>query len=119
MKRLLIIAVLFLSGCSTIDKIKEVWPRAHDPVMVSAYIDLDIYLDEINCKSPNSIDFAKERAIWLNKYAEFRGDPQRVSTKAIVDNLDKAQTSTLTACDRWVSLSKIRMKTIKEAWSDR
>ena len=64
MKRLLIIAVLFLSGCSTIDKIKEVWPRAHDPVMVSAYIDLDIYLDEINCKSPNSIDFAKERAIY-------------------------------------------------------
>ena len=48
MKKLIIIAVLFLSGCSTIDKIKEVWPRAHDPVMVGAYIDLDKHIDKYN-----------------------------------------------------------------------
>ena len=119
MKKLIIIAVLFLSGCSTIDKIKEVWPRAHDPVMVGAYIDLDKHIDNINCKSTDSIVPAKTSATWLNKYAEFRGDPQRGSTKAIVDNLDKAQASNLTACDRWINLTKIRMKTIKEAWSDR
>ena len=119
MKKLLLISVLVLSGCTTIDKVKERWPRPHDPVMVSTYIDLEKHLESISCKSKESIDPAIDKANWLNRYAEFRLDPQRISTKAIVENLEKAKKAPELVCERWVTLSKTRMKIIKESWSGR
>ena len=119
MKALILISVLLLSGCSTVDKVREMWPRAHDPVMVSTYIDLEKQLEIVSCKSKESIDPAILKADWLNRYTEFRGDPQRISTKAILDNLEKAKKAPDMVCDRWISLSKTRMKVIKEAWSGR
>ena len=119
MKALILITVLLLSGCSTVDKVKEMWPRAHDPVMVSTYIDLEKQLEIVSCKSKESIDPAILKADWLNRYAEFRVDPQRISTKAILDNLEKAKKAPELVCERWVSLSKTRMKVIKESWSGR
>ena len=119
MRALILISVLLLSGCSTVDKVREMWPRAHDPVMVSTYIDLEKQLEVVSCKSKESIDPAMLKADWLNRYAEFRGDPQRISTKAILENLEKAKKAPELVCDRWVSLSKTRMKTIKESWSGR
>ena len=119
MKALILISVLLLSGCSTVDKVREMWPRAHDPVMVSTYIDLEKQLEIVSCKSKESIDPAIVKADWLNRYTEFRGDPQRISTKAILDNLEKAKKAPDMVCDRWISLSKTRMKVIKEAWSGR
>ena len=119
MRTLILISVLLLSGCSTVDKVKEMWPRAHDPVMVSTYIDLEKHLDVVSCKSKETIDPAMLKADWLNRYAEFRGEPQRISTKAILENLEKAKKAPELVCDRWVSLSKTRMKIIKESWSGR
>jgi hypothetical protein len=119
MRALILISVLLLSGCSTVDKVKEMWPRAHDPVMVSTYIDLEKHLEEVSCKSKESIDPAILKADWLNRYTEFRGDPQRISTKAILENLEKAKKAPELVCDRWVTLSKTRMKIIKESWSGR
>jgi len=119
MRALILISVLLLSGCSTVDKVKEMWPRAHDPVMVSTYIDLEKHLEEVSCKSKDSIDPAILKADWLNRYTEFRGDPQRISTKAILENLEKAKKAPELVCDRWVTLSKTRMKIIKESWSGR
>jgi hypothetical protein len=119
MRALILISVLLLSGCSTVDKVKEMWPRAHDSVMVSTYIDLEKQLEVVSCKSKESIDPAILKADWLNRYAEFRNDPQRISTKAILENLEKAKKAPELVCDRWVSLSKTRMKIIKESWSGR
>lgn len=119
MKKLILISALLLSGCSTVDKVKEMWPRAHDPVMVSAYIDLERQLEEVSCKSKESINPAAYYADWLNRYAEFRSDPQRISTKAIVDNLEKAKKAPELVCERWLTLSKTRMSIIKESWSGR
>ena len=119
MKKLLLILVLVLSGCSTIDKVKEMWPKPHDPVMVGAYIDLEKHLEVISCKLKESIDPAIVKADWLNRYAEFRIEPQRVSTKAILENLEKAKKAPELVCERWVTLSKTRMKVIKESWSGR
>ena len=39
LKLFLLSFILVLSGCSTVDKVKEMWPRAHDPVLVGNYID--------------------------------------------------------------------------------
>jgi uncharacterized protein YceK len=119
MRTLILITVLLLSGCSTVDKVKEMWPRAHDPVMVSTYIDLEKQLEDVSCKSKESFDPAMLKADWLNRYAEFRNDPQRISTKAILENLEKAKKAPELVCDRWVVLSKTRMKIIKESWSGR
>ena len=119
MKKILILTLVLLSGCSSIDKVKEMWPRAHDPVMVSKYIDLEKQLEDVSCKSKESIDPAMLKADWLNRYAEFRGEPQRISTKAILENLEKAKKAPELVCDRWVTLSKTRMKIIKESWSGR
>ena len=119
MKKLILITALFLPGCSTVDKVKEMWPRPHDPVMVSAYVDLEKQLEGVSCKSKESFDPAFNKADWLNRYAEFRGDPQRISTKAILENLEKAKKAPELVCDRWVTLSKTRMKIIKESWSGR
>ena len=119
MKKIILIAALFLSGCSTVDKVKEMWPRPHDPVMVSVYVDLEKQLEGVSCKAKESIDPAYYKADWLNRYAEFRLDPQRISTKAIVESLDKAKKAPELVCERWVTLSKTRMKIIKESWSGR
>lgn len=120
MKKILIaVSILLLTGCSTVDKVKEMWPRPHDPVMVSAYVDLEKHLEGVSCKSKEGIDPALHKADWLNRYAEFRKEPQRVSTKAIVDNLEKAKKAPELVCDRWLTLSKTRMKIIKESWSGR
>lgn len=118
-KIFLVVSIFLLTGCSTVDKVKEMWPRAHDPVMVGAYIDLEKHLEDISCKSKDSIEPASRKADWLNRYAEFRSEPQRVSTKAILDNLEKAKKAPELVCDRWVTLSKTRMKIIKESWSGR
>jgi len=119
MRALILISVLLLAGCSTVDKVKEMWPRAHDPVMVSTYTDLEKQLEVVSCKSKESFDPAMLKADWLNRYAEFRNDPQRISTKAILENLEKAKKAPELVCDRWVTLSKTRMKIIKESWSGR
>ena len=120
MKKILLLSFLtLLTGCSTLDKVKELWPRAHDPILVEKYIDLDLKLNNVSCENKETIIIAKEHAEWLNKYAEFRKDPQKVSTKAIFENLEKANTGSINVCQRWISLSKIRMTTIKEAWSGR
>lgn len=119
MIKLILVAVLFLSGCSTVDKVKEMWPRQHDPVLVGNYIDLERYLDNVSCKSKESFDPAIIKADWLNRYAQFRKEPQRVSIKAIFDNLEKAKKAPELVCERWVTLSKTRMKIIKDTWSGR
>jgi hypothetical protein len=119
MRALILISVLLLTGCSSIDKVKEMWPKPHDPVMVGAYIDLERHLEEVSCKLKDGFDPAINKADWLNRYAEFKNEPQRVSTKAIFENLEKAKKAPELVCDRWVALSKTRMKIIKESWSGR
>lgn len=119
LKLFLLSFILVLSGCSTVDKVKEMWPRAHDPVLVGNYIDLERALENVACKSKEGFDVAINKADWLNRYAEFRKEPQRISTKAILDNLEKAKKAPDLVCERWVTLSKTRMKIIKETWSGR
>lgn len=120
MRTLIIVGCIsLLTGCAAVDKVKEIWPRAHDPSLVSGFVNLNLSLDRVDCKAKETIDVAAKDADWLNRYAEFRKDPQKVSTKGIVDNLQKAKEGNEAACQRWVNLSKTRMKIIQEAWSGR
>jgi uncharacterized protein YceK len=47
MKHLLLVAVIALSGCSTI---KEYWPRPHDPVMFNQLVAVDLAVEKQNCE---------------------------------------------------------------------
>lgn len=112
--------VTFLSGCAVVDKVSSIWPRDHDPALVSGWVNLDMALSSANCKEKATIEPAVLVSDWLNRYALFRNDPQKVTTKLINDNLNKAvQTQNEVVCDRYLKLSIINMKTIKDSWSGR
>lgn len=120
MKKLFLVCVVsLLSGCAAVDKVKEVWPRDHDNALVSGYINLQVSLEKADCAKKDTLVEARKNADWLNRYAEFRNDPQRISTKGIVDNLDKATEGSEAVCKRWINLSKTRMDIIKNSWSGR
>lgn len=108
-----------LSGCAVVDKVTQYWPRDHDPAMVSKYVDLATSLEKVTCAEQSSLDEPIKLAEWLNKYSEFRADPQAVTTTNVVTNLKQAKDSSEAACKRWVNLANINMKNIKESWSAR
>lgn len=108
-----------LSGCAVVDKAKDYWPRAHDPAMVSTYINLEILMENVTCENRYSIANTITTADWLNRYAVFRNDPQKVTTEAIASNLKKALDSSEAACKRYINLTNINMKILKESWSKR
>ena len=108
-----------LSGCATIAYVSSIWPKDHDPVMAGSFVSLSVVLDKASCSDKASLNDVRKEADWLNRYAEFRDDPQKVSTKAILDNIDKAMAAEGATCQRWVNLSKTRMKIIQQAWSGR
>jgi hypothetical protein len=108
-----------LSGCATVDKVKELWPRDHDSAMVAGYVDLQQKLNAVDCSDKNTVNEAIFRADWLNKYVYFREDPQRVTTNTIVQNLNKAAAAEVAACKRWINLANINMKTLQKSWGAR
>lgn len=120
MKTVAILVVsLVLSGCATVDKVKQLWPRPHDPALVSGYVELEQKLNKVDCLDKMTVNDALFRADWLNKYAFFREDPQMVTTNSIVINLNKAAAAETVACKRWINLANINMKTLKQSWGSR
>ena len=111
--------ITLLSGCAVIDKVTQLWPRDHDSAMVSKYVDLATSLEKASCDNKSSFDEPIKLAEWLNKYSEFRSDPQTISTTNVVTNLKKAKESSEAACKRWMNLANINMKNLKESWSAR
>ena len=108
-----------LSGCAVIDKVRDYWPRDHDPVLASMYINLDRELEKASCDKQERFGPLVDAADWINRYAEFRNDPQKVATKNVRDNLEKASTSSEAVCKRYLNLTKINMKLIRDSWSGR
>lgn len=111
-----IFLAISLSGCSTIEKY---WPRDHDSALVSAFVNIDMSLDNVKCSTKEGFDAVIEDADWLNRYATFRKDPQKDATKTLLENLRKAKAGNEAACKRWVNLSKISMKVIQKSWEGR
>lgn len=115
-----LVIVTTLTGCAVVEKVSAIWPRDHDSALVSGWVDLDIALTNANCKDKSTLDPAVSISDWLNRYAQFRNDPQQITTKLVNDNLNKAKaTSNEIMCEKYVKLSIINMKTIKNSWSGR
>lgn len=115
-----LLLVSVLSGCAVVEKVSAIWPRAHDPALVSGWVDLDVALSKANCSDRESLEPAIKAADWLNRYSLFRDDPQKITTKLVVENLVKARnTPSEKACETFVRLTIINTKTIKTSWSGR
>lgn len=114
-----LLLVLALSGCAVVDKVTTLWPRDHDPALASGYVNLQLALERASCDDRISIVDSVFLADWINRYAQFRNDPQKDSTHLIFTNLNKAKESSEAACKRYLNLVNINMKIIQEAWSGR
>lgn len=115
-----VLVVALLSGCAAIDNVKKYWPREHDSALASAYVTTKMATDTIDCTDKSDWTTTEYQARWLNEYAKFRNDPQQESTKAIVENLEKAKTTQSTkACEIWLDLVKQRLVVLNKAWSGR
>lgn len=115
-----VLIVLVLSGCTAITTVKKYWPRDHDPALASAYVTAKLDTERLSCADRSKWDTVIYKAEWLNEYAKFREDPQTESTQAIVDNLNKAQSTQSTrACEIWLDLVKQRIVVLNKAWSGR
>jgi hypothetical protein len=115
-----ILIVMLLNGCAAVTTVKKYWPRDHDPALASAYVSTKIGTESISCKDKTTWTATEQQARWLNEYATFRDDSQVESTRAIVENLDKAKnTQSEKACEIWLDLVKQRIIVLNKAWSGR
>lgn len=115
-----VLILMLLQGCTAVTLAKKYWPRDHDPALASAYVTAKLDTEKLSCADKSKWDPVIYKAEWLNEYAKFRADPQAESTQAIVDNLNKAQTTQSTkACEIWLDLVKQRLVVLNKAWSGR
>ena len=114
---------VMLSGCAAVSVVQKYWPREHDPALASAYVTTKLSSDKLGCgakKNFETYDAVIFKAEWLDEYAKFREDPQQESTASIVENLNKAKsTSSERACEIWLDLVKQRLIVLNKAWSGR
>jgi hypothetical protein len=116
----IIMVALILNGCTAVTVAKKYWPRDHDPALASAYVSAKLGAESISCKDKSTWTQTEYQARWLNEYAVFRNDPQTETTKAVLENLEKAHsTQSEKACEIWLELVKQRLVVLNKAWSGR
>lgn len=115
MKYLAIGLVVILTGCA---QIKMLFVK-HDPALANLFVETSVQLEYAKCDNKQSMMSAYASAQRMAKYAEFRGDPQIESAKAVQTNISKAAGSSEAACQRWLNLANQRMEVLNKAWSNR
>lgn len=120
MKKLLIaFALVGLTGCSTIQTVKEYWPRAHDPVMFNYLVALDTGVNSIKCDKPEW-DGLLATAEQLAKYTEWRMDPQRENIKGLQKHFEKMnQGGSKVFCEIGKKTAGQRIQAARSAWEGR
>lgn len=119
MKKLLVVLVIALSGCSSIQSIKEYWPRDHDPVMFNNLIRVEFNIAHIDCEKPDWNPAIAE-AEMLSKYTEYRGDPQRKNIKGLYEHtvrMNKGGSKTF--CELGKKTAQQRINAAMAAWKGR
>ena len=116
MKKLLLLAVLVLSGCSTLTSLL---PKPHDPVMFDQVVAVDIQLRKVNCSNKDWGDLL-DRVHHLKVYTELRKDPQATSIAQLEEALLKAYNSKNDKfCDSILTINRTRVEVIEDAWRGR
>jgi uncharacterized protein YceK len=116
MKKLLLITLFALSGCSTITSLL---PRDHDPVMFDQIVSVKLSVDKLNCDDKNWSD-VESKIQHLKLYTELRKDPQAQSIAQMQEALGKAKASDKKLfCESILKINKTRIDVIADAWRGR
>ena len=119
MKRLLVVAAVVLSGCSTIQDIKQYWPRDHDPVLFNHLVTTDIAVKHIDCERADW-SVAHANAETLAQYAEWRKDPQTTNLKGLLAHTERmAKGSSKVFCELGKKTAGQRIEAARSAWEGR
>jgi hypothetical protein len=113
---------LSLSGCAVVDRVREVWPRAHDPVMVEQWVTANVALGRVNCDSRDTGWTAvADASLRLAQYTEFRRDPQAKNMRGLYDHAQKmAEPTTKPAfCKLGIKTAEARLAAARSAWEGR
>ena len=117
-----VLLALVMSGCAVIDRVREVWPRAHDPVMVELWVNTHIALSRVNCDTtPTGWDRVAGESQRLAEYTAFRQDPQTKNIQGLYDHAVKmADTAVKPAfCKLGIKTAEQRLAAAKSAWAGR
>jgi hypothetical protein len=119
MKKFTLIAVVLLTGCSTIKDLSTYWPRDHDPVMFNHLVTTDIAVKHIDCERPDWTS-AHRNAEVLAQYAEWRRDPQTENMKGLAAHTKRmAQGGSKTFCELGKKTATQRIEAARTAWQGR
>ena len=120
MKKLLVVlAIVSLSGCGTVDTVKKYWPRNHDPVMFDKLVTLNIEIDKVDCEKP---DWSKTIVIAteLEKYTDWRSDPQHDNMKGLKDHVERmSKGGSKVFCEIGKKTALGRIDAANSAWKGR
>jgi len=118
----LVLLAATVSGCAVIDRVREVWPRAHDPVMVELWVDTRIALGRVNCDGKDT-GWARvaDHSQRLADYTEFRRDPQSKNMRGLYEHAQKmSEPATKPAfCKLGIKTAEARLAAARSAWEGR
>ena len=118
-KFILLIGIISLSGCSTLQDLKQYWPRDHDPVMFNHLVTTDIAIKRIDCEKADWT-IAHRNAEVLSQYTEWRKDPQTANMKGLYAHTERmSKGGSKMFCELGKKTAEQRIETAKLAWQGR
>jgi len=119
MKKTILLFAIFLSGCSTLSELTQLWPKPHDAVMFDQVVSVKIALDKVNCDDKNWTD-VENKVHHLKVYSELRNDPQSKSIGQMQEAITRAKASDKKLfCESILKFNKTRVDVIIDAWKGR
>ena len=119
-KIFLLCSCFFLFGCSTISGIMNV--KEHDPALALSYVDTKISIKEAFCEDIDSLEDVLYQAEWMYEYTLFVNDPQKITAKNVVIDIEKAidySFDNIDVCNRFLKLANLKLKTLQKSWGTR
>jgi hypothetical protein len=114
MKLTIVVASIFLTGCSII------LPKPHDPVMFDQMVGIKITLNNTKCAGDKNWDSLFDKVERLKVYTQLRQDPQAKSVDDLQVALKKAHSSANPIfCESVLKVNRVRVDTIADAWRGR
>jgi len=116
MKKLLLVLLVSLTGCSLI------LPRPHDPALFDNLVSVKIAVDKLTCetKDLNAWQSAADKIHHLTVYADLRKDPQAQSLIQLQEAIGKARDSKSNVfCENILKINRTRIDVTVDAWRGR
>jgi hypothetical protein len=116
---IILILLLHITGCSSIETIQKYWPKDHDPVMFDRALTISIAIDAIDCDKPEFTDLIF-KSHFLARYAELRRDPQAENLKGLHQHFEKLRSNPKKIfCTFGKTTAKERIAVVITSWSKR